>query len=198
MTPTFLIRIALVALLAVAIGGCARRQPAPPPGPPPSGTITSTLVTASAKVLKIDHRTRKVTLEMPDASQRTVTVGPEVRNLAQVKAGDVVNVGFYESIVYNVRKPGTAQPGVVVAQDVVRAAPGERPGAAGAQVTTITATITAIDKKAGTVTLTGPDGEATVIKPQDPTILDRVAAGELVELTLTEAIAIAVEAPSAK
>jgi len=197
MTPTFLSRIAVAALLALA-AGCAHRTATPPPGPPPGGTLSKTLITASAKVLKIDQRTRKVTLEMPDGSQRTVTVGEEVRNLPQVKAGDTVNVGFYESIVYQVRKPGTATPGVVVAQDAVRAEPGARPGAAGAQVTTITATITAVDKKAGTVTLTGPDGEATIIKPQDPTILGRVAAGELVEITLTEAIAVSVEAPAKK
>lgn len=197
MTTTFLARLALAALLATAVG-CARKAPAPPPGPPPSGTITKTLVTASAKVLKIDQRTRKVTLEMPDGSTRTVTVGPEVRNLPQVKAGDTVSIGFYESIVYAVRKPGTATPGIVVAQDAVRAAPGERPGAAGAQVTTITATITALDIKAGTVTLTGPDGEATVIKPQDPSVLGRVVVGELVEFTLTEAIAVSVDPPSAK
>ncbi len=197
MTTTFLSRIAFAALLALA-AGCAHRTPTPPPGPPPSGTLSKTLITASAKVLKIDQRTRKVTLEMPDGSQRTVTVGEEVRNLPQVKAGDTVNVGFFESIVYQVRKPGSATPGVVVAQDAVRAEPGSRPGAAGAQVTTLTATITAVDKKAGTVTLTGPDGEATVIKPQDPTILSRVAAGELVEITLTEAIAVSVEAPAKK
>ncbi len=197
MTRPYLSRIVLAALLALSVG-CAQKAPTPPPGPPPSGTLSKTLITASAKVLKIDQRTRKVTLEMPDGSTRTVTVGKEVQNLPQVKAGDTVNVGFYESIVYQVRKPGTATPGVVVAQDAVRAEPGARPGAAGAQVTTLTATITAVDKKAGTVTLTGPDGEATVIKPQDPTILDRVVAGELVEITLTEAIAVAVEAPTKK
>jgi Cu/Ag efflux protein CusF len=184
--------IAVVTASLVLLGGCAREVAAPTP---PSGTIAQNLITDTATVKKIDQRTRKVTLQLSDGSTRTIKVGQEVRNLPQVKAGDVVSISYYESIVYEVRRPGTAQPGVAVAQNVVRALPGERPGAGAAQVTTVTATIEAIDRKAGTVTLKGPDGESATIKPQDATVLDRVAVGEMVEFTLTEALAIAVEPP---
>ncbi len=199
MTTSAIRRIALSTLL-VAAAGCSSKPSPPPPPPPtptpatlPSGTLESRLITATAKVKKIDLKTRKVTIEQPDGSVITVTVGQEVRNLAQVKAGDLINVSYYESIAFAVRKPGDATPGVTVAADATRAQPGSRPGAAAASVVTVTTTISAIDKQAGTVTLTGPDGEKTTIKVRDPRNLDRVAVGDLVEITFSEAAAIAVE-----
>lgn len=60
---------------------------------------------------------------------------------------------------------------------------------------TLTAIIAAIDKPAGTVTLRGVSGDTTTIKGRDPQKLDRVAVGDVVEITYTEAVAIAVETP---
>ena len=49
------------------------------------------------------------------------------------------------------------------------------------------------DLPAGTVTVQGPTGQATTIKARDPRNLDRVAVGDLVEITYTEAVAVSVE-----
>src|SRR5262249_22287250 len=116
--------------------------------------------------------------------------------LDQVKVGDTVNASFYESVAYAVKKPGDATMGTTVAEGAGRAQPGEMPAAAVGRVTTVTAKITGIDKKAGTVTLLGPDGESTTVKARDPNNLNRVAIGDLVEITLTEAVAIAVDPTS--
>ena len=118
-----------------------------------------------------------------------------VRNLPQVKVGDEVTASYYESLAYEVKKPGTAVPGATVAEEAGRAKPGERPAGAGARVTTIVATIAGIDKAAGTVTLQGPTGRMTTIKARDPRNLERVAVGDLVEITYTEAVAISVDKP---
>jgi hypothetical protein len=92
-----------------------------------------------------------------------------------------------------VKKPGDGVLGASVAEGAERAKLGEKPGAAGARITTVTATITAIDKAAMTVTLRGPDGESTTVKARDPQKLDRVSVGDLVDITYTEAIGISVE-----
>lgn len=187
-------KTAAVALCAaVAAVGCAPKKPEVPPGPLPSGTISENLVSATAVVKKIDLKTRKVTLERADGSHITIVAGDAVRNLDQVKVGDTVTAGFYESVAYAVKKPGDAAPGTVMAEEAARAKPGEKPGAAGARVTTVTAKITGIDKAAGTVTLEGPDGESTTVKARDPKNLERVTVGDLVEITLTEAVAVSVE-----
>lgn len=183
----------LTLCVALTAAGCSMFEKKPT-GPLPSGTVQENLVTATAVVKKLDLKTRKVTLERADGSHVTFVAGDQVRNLDQVKVGDTVTASFYDSVAYAVKKPGDATMGTTVAEGAGRAEPGEKPGAAGARVTTVTAKITGIDKKAGTVTLEGPDGESTTVKAQNPQNLERVAVGDLVEITLTEAVAISVEA----
>jgi len=171
----------------------AAAAPAVAPTPIVSGTIGETAVTATATVKKIDLKKRLVTLQGADGETTTITAGPEVKNLDQVRVGDEVVATYFESVAYEVKAPSQGTPGVAVAEEVQRAKPGERPGAAGARVTTITATITGIDKKKGTVTLTGPDGDAVTVKARNPDNLEKIKKGDLVDITMTQAVAIAVE-----
>jgi hypothetical protein len=136
-----------------------------------------------------------VTLERADGSEVTFYADNSVRNLAQVEVGDEVTATFYESLAYEVKKPGATTPGATMAEQTARARPGEKPAGAEARVTTVVATIAGIDKGAGTVTLRGPTGRVTTIKARDPRNLERVAVGDLVEITYTEAVAISVEKP---
>jgi hypothetical protein len=62
-------------------------------------------------------------------------------------------------------------------------------------VSHIVATVTEIDKAKSEVTLKGPKGRTAVVPVKDPTVLDRVKKGDLVEIDYTEAVAIAVETP---
>jgi ribosomal protein S17 len=76
--------------------------------------------------------------------------------------------------------------------------PGATPaGAVGEQIT-VTVTIVEIDKKAGTVTVKGPEGRTETIKARDPKNLDAVKVGDLVEITYTRALAIALDKPAKK
>ena len=195
----------IVLCVALAATGCAEvSTPAPPApttastaaAPPlPSGTLGANLVTATARVKALDQQTRQVTLARADGSEVTLYADDTVRNLPQVQVGDEVTASYYESLAYEVKKPGTATPGASVAEEAARAKVGEKPAGAGTRVTTIVTTITGIDKAAGTVTLQGPTGKATTIKARDPRNLDRVAVGDLVEITYTEAVAVSVEKP---
>ena len=191
------------AALCIALAACTSMSkttetPEPvaaAPAAPVSGTIGEELVSATATVKALDLKTRMVTLQRSDGSLIKFRAGDEVRNLPQVKVGDEVTVSYYESLAYEVKKPGEAEPGAAIVETAGRAEPGERPAAAGARAVTLTATIAAIDKKAMTVTLRGPDGEETTVKARDPHKLDRVAVGDLVEITYTEGIAVSVETP---
>jgi hypothetical protein len=193
----------IILCVALAATGCAEvstQAPAAPatasttaPPPLPSGIVGENLVTATARVTALDLQTRRVTLERADGSEVTIYADDRVRNLPQVVVGDEVTTTYYESIAYEVRKPGTTAPGVSMQEGTTRARAGEKPAGAGARVTTIVATIVGIDKAAGTVTLQGPAGKMTTIKARDPRNLDRVAVNDLVEITYTEAVAIAVE-----
>lgn len=192
----------LVAGAGLALSACAANKPVPAPPPPTvsvsssqtatGGTVEET-VTVTAAVQAIDVATRQVTLKGPDGELVTIKVSDDVKNLAQVKKGDLVTAAFYESIAYELKKKGTAEPGIAGAADAERAPLGARPGAVGGAAVAVTATITSIDKKTNTVTLKGPEGKSVKVKVKDPSRLEKVKVGDLVELTYTEAVAISVE-----
>ena len=121
-----------------------------------------------------------------------------MRNLAQLKQGDSVTISYYESMAYEVKKPGDAQPGGEAAAIAARTALGAKPGAAGAQVVKVTVTIVAIDRAGMYVTLKNPDGSLVAVRVYDADKLARVAVGDLVEITYREAVAVSVETPTGK
>lgn len=193
----------ILSLLLLGVAACARPV-APPPDPvivrdvhEDAGTVRAEqAVTVSATVVQIDQKDRLVTLLGPDGEEVLFRAGPEVRNLAQVKRGDMVQATYYESLAIDVRKPGEATPGVTAAADSDRAAPGERPGAATAESVTVTATVVKVDERKRTVTLRGPKGNVKTLPVKNPMHLGVVKAGDLVQVTYTEAIGIEVSPPT--
>ncbi len=158
----------------------------------PSGEIAS-VEYMTATVEKIDHATRMVTLKGPKGNTATFEVGPEAHNLDQVKAGDTVNVEYYEAVAWQVMKPGTGTPGVSTTAVAERAPKGAQPGGAvGAQVTVL-ATIVEIDPDGKHVTLKGPEGNTQRVEVRNPENVKKVTVGDEVEITFTRAVAISVE-----
>ena len=141
---------------------------------------------------KVDQATREVTLKTADGQETSFVAGPDVKNLAQLKVGDVVKVTYAEAFAYEVKKGGTTVgPQTAVAGG--SAPVGEKPRAAFARQTTATVIITAIDPKVPSVTFKGPAGNTRTIKVMRPEKLQGVSVGDTVEITFTEAITIDVE-----
>jgi Cu/Ag efflux protein CusF len=180
-----------------AVSGCATTTP-DVAAAPVSGIYRENRVTRTAIVQKIDLAKRLVTLKGVESGNTIVVKADEsVKNLPQVKVGDQVTTTYYESVAYEVHKPGDAEVGVKSASGMASAEPGEKPAGLAADVVQVTATIVAIDKATPSVTLRRPDGEVVAVRVKDPTKLDRVAVGDLVEITYTQAVAIVVEPATA-
>jgi hypothetical protein len=193
--------VGAVSLLTVA--ACSPRQ-APEPGVSVAAGVQegddrverSQTVTLTAVVEDIDLQRRRVTLRGPEGKTETIQVDDSVQNLSQVRKGDSVQVEYFESLAFHVRKPGEAKVGdTAMIEGVERAQPGEKPGAIGARAITIVTQVEAIDKKNGTVTLKGPEGKVETVKAQNPANLDKIKVGDTIEITYTQAVAIAVEKP---
>lgn len=186
------IRAALLTIaLGVGLAACGvfgGRTPAPT-----SGTIEENVVSLTAKVSAIDHATRRVALITNDGETVEFEAGSNVRNLDQVNVGDTVRAQYFESIVYEVRRPGEAVPGVRVAEERGTAPVGEMPAAAVARAVTITATVAGIDMNAPSVKLRMADGSVRTLPVRDANRLRAVAVGDLVEFTFTQAVGIEVE-----
>jgi hypothetical protein len=195
--------IAISLAAALGFGGCATKTQAPPPPEILTGSSSTAkggsrqqAVVVTATVEKVDLEKRQVTLRGPEGDVSTIHVGDEVRNLPQVKRGDHVIVTYYESVAFQVLKPGEAKPSISAADEAGRARLGDKPGAAAAKTVTLVATIMKLDRKAQKAVLRGPEGKTITVDVQNPENFDKVKVGDTVEIVLTEALAIDVqEAP---
>ena len=165
-------------------------------GTAPGKAGVAEVVKLTATVTALDKSTRDVTLKGPQGNELTLTAGPDVKNFDQIKVGDQVNVEFIQALTLELKKGG----GLVVARTeqkgAVAAKPGEKPaGAAGRQVT-IVADVIATDPAKQTITLKGPKQTVDMRIP-DPEQFKRIAKGDQVEATYTQAVAMAL-APAAK
>lgn len=198
---------AITLTIASSLTACSTTQIAPPPPPEvavvekqdtPERLERATAVKITAVVTDIDVKNRLVTLKDSDGNEETVQVGPEVQNLPQVKKGDEVIVTYYESVVFQLFKPGEAKPGAGAAEVAGRAEPGEKPGAVGAEAMTIVATVTKVNKTGPkpSITLKSKEGKVVTLPVREPSRLEPVKVGDLLEITYKRALAVAVETPS--
>lgn len=153
--------------------------------------VSDTAVTL-ATVESIDQETRNVTLRFPDGTTTTFVAGDEVRNLAQVKKGDVVLIEYYEGLAIALGPKGSGVRERSAGVDVTRAEPGERPAGSITETLEVVATVKEVDKAAGTVTLEGVAGTRT-LKVADDVDLSQVSVGQEVTATYVQYLAISVE-----
>jgi predicted thioesterase len=200
---TVVLAVTLITLSLGAVSIAAQEKPSATAknvaaeGKKPSVTKERT-THITATVEGVDLEKRIVTLKGSDGNVFDVKAGKQVKNLPQVKVGDLVEITYFESIAVKVFKPGAMPQGEGATVAVERLAkPGEKPsGIAGSQVT-ITATVESISPKKTTVTLKMADGKYKVVKIKDKKNLNNVKVGDEVMITLTEALAISVK-PSKK
>jgi len=145
-----------------------------------------------ATVEAVDAAKREVTLKGPKGNVVTLTVDPEVRNLAQVKVGDQLRVRYAEALSLTLKKGGKELPSSKSKSDAVRAPAGERPGGAVAEQLTVTADVIAVNHKTHGVTLKGPK-QTVEIFVDDPKQLALIKVGDQVEAVYTQAVALTVE-----
>lgn len=153
------------------------------------------LSSISAKVVALDLATRTITLEGPAGKTLAVEAGNKVRNLDQVKVGDIVTVDYYDGLLAQLNAPGAPTDEVAMMDAAVRAAKGDRPGGGVASSVTATVTIEFIDNFRHVVQFKGPTGQTTVLqvkRPEFREMLKNLKVGDTVNLTYFEALAVSV------
>jgi hypothetical protein len=198
----FVVAALVTGLLASGSSASVVAQATSPPAVKPAAPAAkpkvqeAAVVTLRGTVEAIDKEKQTVTLKGP---KRTLTLHVrDPKKLEAIKVGDPVVGKYYEALAIEVKKAGTATPGVTAQQGVATSQPGQTPAGAIGQQVSVTATITAIDKAARTVTIKAPDGSTETVKARDPKNLEAIKVGDLVEITYTRALAIALDKPPAK
>jgi len=167
-------------------------------------TTTAQAQDAKAAAVSLDVLTLHGTVGAIDRSDGTVAlVGPEggvlvmaVRDrqkLDAVQVGDPVVAQYYEAIVLKVLPARSATPGLSTQDSMISSRPGELPAGALESQVTLTTTVSAVDARARTVTIRGPLGRTETVKVQDASGLESLKEGDLVQITYTRALAIALD-----
>jgi hypothetical protein len=190
-----IISIVLAAVVGVVPAAMAQTtQGMVAKGPGVAGAARTVDITAT--ITAIDAKTRAVTLKGPQGNEKTIVAGPEVKNFAQLKVGDQVNLQYVESLVLELKKGSDAVVGRTEKAGGAKAKEGDKPGAMVGRQVKVVGEVTAVDAAAQTVTVRGPK-QTVDMKIADPEQFKRVAVGDKIEATFTEAVAIGVK-PAAK
>lgn len=177
-------RILLAGFAALLIAGCSTLSGTPRPAE------SASLISASAVVQSVDQETRQVVLVGEDGSTIGMVAGPEIRNLPQVTAGDVVTIDYYESVLLSMGDPDQPGTTVVAGQSPEGAMPA---GVAGVN-TNVVVTVVSYDPNSALATYRTPDGmvHRTTVPPELRSFAAARAPGSRVNVSLTQAIAVAI------
>jgi hypothetical protein len=147
----------------------------------------------SATIQSIDATDRIITLKTDDNTETRIWAPPSTTTrFDELKVGDRVNVTYYESTVYQVRKPGDA---VATSGTTSRStpAPSALPGGTVARQTTSSVTVKSIDPAVPSITVTTADGHTVTHMVADKANLASVQVGDRIDITYTEAALVSVE-----
>ena len=149
-------------------------------------------VTATMAIQAIDQTTRSITLRAENGDEDTFTVGPEVTRFNQLKVGDKIRATYYESLVFQLRKPGT--PSTPASTTVAGGRIVEVPGGAAGKQQTTTVTVKAVDMNVPSITVVTADGRTMTRKNDNRKNLEGVSPGDRIDITYTQALIVNAEA----
>ena len=193
----------IIVLAALAACGASTAQTAAAPAskaapaasPSVPAVLTGEVFKTEAEVLSVDATKRQVTVRMADGQVVSKTLGPEVKNFAQIKAGDRVEATYTRSLRVNFRK-GAGVRSTNEMKDSANAAPGAKPGAAAVREVRFVADITEMDMKTGIISVKGASGQTYTAKLTNPAVLKGYAVGDQAEGVFREVAALRVVTPA--
>lgn len=147
----------------------------------------SASVSATATIQAIDSTARTITLRDEKGQEDTYSVGPDVTRFDELKVGDVVKMTYYESMVFQIRKPGD-KPGAATFDAAVNRSKGALPGGSASVQEKMTVTVKAIDPAVPSVTVTTADGRTVTRKVENKKNIEGLKVGDQIDITYTRAL----------
>ena len=150
---------------------------------------TTETVEVVAKVTALNHETREVTLLLGEEESVTFTASEGARNLDQVSVGDHVMAKYVQNMTIEVVSGDGSEPAAAMLAAMGRSEAGDMPGMAAMNTVMVTATVEEINIEANTFKLKNAEGEVQEYVARNPRNLEMAAVGDIVVITLTEAVA---------
>ncbi|MGX2039672.1 hypothetical protein ACWJKU_05990 [Methylocaldum sp. MU1018] len=177
----------LGSIVLAAFAACATQEPR---------QLYANAKQTTARVKEVDLWNRRVFLTGSNGEGFSVHIDPKVENLAKVQVGDQVSIGYYEALAAEIKDPGEGVKDVKVGEGSSIAQSGERPAGSVGRSVRATVKIISVDPHANRVTISSPSGHVHTVEVRNPQLqkyIETLGAGDEVELTYTEAVAITVE-----
>ena len=177
---------AALALLAAAVFGA----PALAANPAPTQTTVHETLSITAEVVAVDPATRHLTLRGPLGGEITGRVEEDVKNLGQVKVGDMVSITYQASIALSASRPGEPSP-LFTGGEASTAAEGDRPAISVSEQTKHTVTVVSVDPEKRSVVLQGESGTLFPVEVERPEFarkLQTLRPGDKIDVVTTEAV----------
>jgi Cu/Ag efflux protein CusF len=192
MKNLFPIALGVLSLLGVTATPIAAQETTPAEGV--GETITSTV-----RVHAVNLGKRQLTVQNQEGEIFTVDVPPEVRRLAEIKAGDLIVTEYRQALAVGLHKTDRST-GIRVRRESVsveRAGMDQPPGGVVRETVEILANVVAIDKARREVTIRGAEHTVVLTVPEDID-LGEIAVGDEVLALYVQELAINLEpAPAA-
>jgi len=163
---------------------------AAPAGAQPTKTLQGTMETVTVSVEAIERASREVTVKKQDGTYDVFYVPAQIKQFDTLKIGDKVTAKYYETLVIRLQEPGQ-KPIDADASTLTPTANGR--AATAAHQRTITATITHIDPKVPSITVSGPNRWTYTKRVEDTKMLAKVKVGDKLDLTWTEAVIVSLD-----
>ncbi|HYE37450.1 hypothetical protein [Methylocaldum sp.] len=176
-----------VGVFLMTLAACATQE---------AGQLYANTKQTTAKVEEIDLHGRQVFLKDSLGNRFTVLIDPRVENLAKVKVGDQVIIGYYEALAAEIKDPGEGVKGVKVGEGSSITQSGERPAGSVGRSVKATVKVLSVNQDTNTVMISSPSGHVHTVEVRNPRLqkyVKKLEAGDEVELTYTEAVAVTVE-----
>jgi Ni/Co efflux regulator RcnB len=160
--------------------------------------VVSESISAKATIVKVNKKTRELTLRDEQGHEETVVASKDVRNFNQIKKGDVLEVEYHHAAASALEKvDNTTMAGE--STDVKRAKAGEKPGMMAVHTKTIVATVIDVDTQNRLLSVKGPKGRVVTVEvPADMKAFDSLKKGDKISAEYAEAVAISVKKPEKK
>ncbi|WP_145477544.1 hypothetical protein [Stenotrophomonas rhizophila] len=189
------------AVLVAALVAAGASIAAPPAATPAARTMPGPVNAASAgitlqgTITALDTRTRAVTVTGADGGALEFVAGADVRNFNQLKVGDKVTLDYTAAVALDLQPAGSAPVGLTKSQSQTIPTRGAKPGGARSSTIELVTEVAAVNPTANTIALRGPSGNTQLIAVERPDLrakLPSVKRGDLVKISYTQAVAVAI------
>ena len=145
-------------------------------------------VTIQGTIETIDQSKRAMNIKTADGKFVAVTVPASVQRFSELKVGDKVKATYNNNVMVRMKPKGEA-----AVDTADKASTMAQSSGSAAMVRTMTASVSAIDKSASSITFVGPNGWKYSRRVVDPTVFDKVKVGDRVDITWNTDLTVSVE-----